>query len=67
MSGVAAKPAEVTLYAGCTMLASSMAKEKEEEDDSSESDTIKSGAILDCVQFLQENEFIVLRKKQIKG
>ena len=59
MSGVASTPGEVSTYAQCTMLAASMAGENEH--------TENSGGIIDCIQFLQDSEFITLRKIQEKG
>lgn len=52
VSGVAASPEDVSLYAACTLLAASVA----------EGEGQTSSLILQCVQFLQENEFISVQK-----
>ncbi|XP_053395972.1 DNA polymerase theta-like [Mercenaria mercenaria] len=55
VSGVAMSPAEVSCYASCTLLAASLTKEEDQTKD----------LIQQCVQFLQENEFVCTQK--IKG
>lgn len=51
VSGVAASPQDVTLYASCTLLAASV----------SEGQAQTSSLILQCVKFLQDNEFICIQ------
>lgn len=51
VSGVAATPQDVSLYASCTLLAASVA----------EGQAQTNNLILQCVQFLQENEFICIQ------
>jgi predicted CDP-diglyceride synthetase/phosphatidate cytidylyltransferase len=55
VSGVAMSPAEVSCYASCTLLAASLSKGEDQTYD----------LIQQCVQFLQDNEFVNTQK--IKG
>jgi len=51
VSGVAATPRDVALYASCTLLAASV----------TEGQAQTNNLILQCVSFLQENEFICIQ------
>ncbi|XP_063592844.1 DNA polymerase theta-like [Penaeus indicus] len=56
VSGIATSPEEVERYSKCTLLAASLRNEAS----SSQADTQNS--ILNCVEFLEENEFIRLQE-----
>ena len=68
MSGVATSPLEVATYASCTMLAASMAQDAQALDAAdSDPDLVKDSTIQACIRFLQDSEFITLRKVKDKG
>ncbi len=61
---MASSPKEVSTYAGCTLLAASMIQQQEQA-----ADTIQwqDGPVHACIAFLQDNEFISLRKTTQPG
>ena len=57
VSGVAVAPGDVAAYASCTMLAASMSRENSQTEE-----------LIDaCIQFLQENEFVLLKTETNDG
>lgn len=61
-SGVATSPVEVEKYASCTMLAASLAANKEAGEAIASSQQATGDSILGCVKFLEDNEFIRLQQ-----
>ncbi|XP_074663190.1 DNA polymerase theta-like [Tubulanus polymorphus] len=57
VSGVAKTPEDLDRYARCTMLSASMETEE----------NVASTPIQDCIKFLQDNEFIVLKSNEADG
>ena len=57
VSGIAMAPKDVALYASCTLLAASVEKETDKTQD----------LIDECIQFLQENEFVCCQKVTENG
>ena len=57
VSGIAMAPRDVALYASCTLLAASVEKETDNTQD----------LIEECIQFLQENEFVCCQKLTENG
>ncbi|XP_071480044.1 DNA polymerase theta-like [Diadema antillarum] len=64
-SGVASSPSEVKAYASSTLLAASLAEGQATNDPESDLDT--ESAVLHCVKFLEENEFIRLQNVESGG
>uniref|UniRef100_A0A8C3LRA0 DNA polymerase theta n=1 Tax=Chrysolophus pictus TaxID=9089 RepID=A0A8C3LRA0_CHRPC len=56
VSGVASTPDDVQTYASCTLLASSLKENKQENE--KEQDKVQKGPIEACIAWLLENEFI---------
>lgn len=61
VSGVTRTPADVALYANCTLLATSLATES--KDEASSPDNV----IEICIKFLMDNEFIILQNDEEQG
>ncbi|XP_072178198.1 DNA polymerase theta-like [Diadema setosum] len=64
-SSVASSPSEVKAYASSTLLAASLAEGQATDDPESDLDT--ESAVLHCVKFLEENEFIRLQNVESGG
>ncbi|XP_030850352.1 DNA polymerase theta [Strongylocentrotus purpuratus] len=63
-SGVASSPTEVQAYASSTLLAASLSEVKTDDQGSG----VNTGsAVLSCVKFLEENEFIRLQNVECEG
>ncbi|XP_078512764.1 DNA polymerase theta isoform X2 [Lissotriton helveticus] len=64
VGGVASTPDDVRLYASCTLLASSLEREQQEE---SVQGAVRGGAIEACVEWLLKNEFINILEEEKDG
>ena len=57
VSGAARKPSDVYLYTKCTLLSACLEEKEVEMATTDDIDPVK-----ECIQFLEENEFITLKK-----
>ena len=73
VSGVTKTPADVALYANCTLLATSFLPQTvtpgavEAAADDGHTPCKPDNAIEDCIEFLVENEFIILQNNETEG